>query len=316
MADFAVGANLPWIDYGLDFGANAWQPAGGLCQPGRRERLRSALGEIAASGAELLRMWVLADGRAGILEDDAGRVRGLDPYVSDDLDAALAEIRAAGLRVLLVLVDHLWLARPRWESGVRLGGRRPSVRDAALREVLVHEVLAALVEPHRRDPAIAAWEVMNEPEWATLGVGTLDPGVSVSRRVMRLFLGETVAALRARVSQPLTVGLARRRWRGLVSGLGLDLYQFHWYEGLDRLASLARPVDELRLEAPVLLGEYPTRGCTVPPDVLLETARHAGYAGALAWSARAGDRFSDAAATRAALTAWTQRWTPRRPEIA
>lgn len=316
MADFTVGANLPWIDYGLDFGANAWQPGGGLSRPGRRERLRAVLGGIAASGARILRVWVLGDGRAGILEDGAGRVRGLDPHVSDDLDAALAEFRTAGLRVVLVLLDHLWLSRPRWESGVRLGGRRLSVLDPARREVLIHEVLAPLVEPHRHDPAVAAWEVMNEPEWATLGVGTLDPGVSVSRSLMRRFLGEAVRALRARVSQPVTVGLARRRGVGLVRGLGLDWYQVHWYESLDRLSTLARPVDHLRLDAPVLLGEYPTRGCTVPPDVLLETAREAGYAGALAWSACADDRFSDGAVARATLTAWARRETPRRPEIA
>jgi hypothetical protein len=316
MADFAVGANLPWIDYGLDFGGNLWQPRGGVSRSGRRERLRAALCEIAASGAELLRMWVLADGRAGILEDAAGRVRGLDPSVSEDMEVALAEIRAAGLRVVLVLLDHLWLARPRWESGVRLGGRRRSFRDDHEREALVHRVLVPLVEPHRHDPTVAAWEVMNEPEWATFGVGTIDPGVSVSRRVMRRFVGEAVGALRARVGQPLTVGLARRRWCGLVSGLGLDLLQFHWYEGLDRLGTLARPVDEAGLGMPVLLGEYPTRGCTVPPHVLLETARRAGYAGALAWSAGATDRFSDPVATRATLAAWTGTRTPRRPEIA
>ena len=27
---FVVGANLPWISYGGDFGANAWRPAGGV----------------------------------------------------------------------------------------------------------------------------------------------------------------------------------------------------------------------------------------------------------------------------------------------
>ena len=27
---FLVGANLPWIDYGTDFGTSAWHPSGGL----------------------------------------------------------------------------------------------------------------------------------------------------------------------------------------------------------------------------------------------------------------------------------------------
>ncbi len=30
---FGVGVNLPWIDYGQDFGASAWRPQGGVAQP-------------------------------------------------------------------------------------------------------------------------------------------------------------------------------------------------------------------------------------------------------------------------------------------
>jgi len=53
MAEFAVGANLPWLDYGQDLGTSAWRPEGGLAVPERRERLRRELGRLASSGAEL-----------------------------------------------------------------------------------------------------------------------------------------------------------------------------------------------------------------------------------------------------------------------
>ncbi len=64
---------------------------------------------------------------------------------------------------------------------------------------------------------------MNEPEWATLGVGTLDPRRSVSRREMRAFLADDGLGLPRPRPQPLSVGLASARWLSLVEGLDLDL---------------------------------------------------------------------------------------------
>lgn len=301
MPDFAVGANLPWLDYGLDFGSNAWQPGGGLARPERRERMRRALSDLAASGAEIVRWWLLGDGRAGLREDGEGRILGLDDRVFPDLDAAVEGLREAGLRAIFVLADFRWLGAPRVANGVRLGGRRDHVRDPARRARLVESVFAPLAERYGREPAIAAWDLMNEPEWATLAVGTLDPRGSVSRREMRAFLGETASAFRSRVTQPLSVGLASTRWLSLLDGLPLDHHQVHWYESLDPLTTLVRPVETLALGRPLLLGEFPTRGSSVRPRSVLEMAREAGYSGALAWSALADDRATDAAACHEAI---------------
>jgi len=301
MPDFAVGANLPWLDYGQDFGRNAWQPEGGLARPERRERMRRALGELAASGAAVVRWWLLGDGRAGLREDAEGRILGLDDRVFPDLDAAVEGLREAGLRALFVLLDFLWLDAPRVVNGARLGGRRDHVRDPARRARLVESVFVPLAERYGREPALAGWDLMNEPEWATLAVGTLDPRRSVSRREMRAFLGETASAFRSRVTQPLSVGLASARWLSLLDGLPLDHHQVHWYSSLDPLTTLVRPVETLALGKPLLLGEFPTRGASLAPRAILEMAREAGYSGALAWSALAEDRATDAVACHEAI---------------
>jgi hypothetical protein len=301
MPDFTVGANLPWLDYGQDFGRNDWQPGGGLARPERRERMRRALSALAASGAEIVRWWLLGDGRAGLREDAEGRILGLDDRVFPDLDAAVEGLREAGLGAIFVLVDFLWLDAPRVVNGVRLGGRRDHVRDPARRARLVEQVFAPLAERYAREPAIAGWDLMNEPEWATLAVGTLDPRRSVSRREMRAFLGETASAFRSRATQPLSVGLASARWLSLVDGLPLDHHQVHWYSGLDPVTTLVRPVETLARGRPLLLGEFPTRGCPLPPRSILEMAREAGYSGALAWSALADDRATDEAACHEAI---------------
>ena len=54
MSDFGVGVNLPWLDYGQDFGASAWRPRGGVAQPERRQRMREALDRVAQTGARLV----------------------------------------------------------------------------------------------------------------------------------------------------------------------------------------------------------------------------------------------------------------------
>ena len=75
--------------------------------------------------------------------------------------------------------------------------------------------------------------------------------------------------------------------------LGLDFYQVHWYDSVEAAAPLKRPVSKLGLDRPVLLGEFPTRGSTVPPADVLVTTQSAGYSGALAWSMFAEDDFTD-----------------------
>jgi hypothetical protein len=301
MSDFGVGVNLPWLDYGQDFGASAWRPQGGVAQPDRRQRMREALDRVAQTGARLVRWWLLGDGRAGLQETAAGPGVRHDERLLDDVEAAVDALRQAGLQVIFVVTDFLWFAPSRIVDGVQTGGRRYLVRDDALRRELMESVFAPIAERWGGEPAVAAWDLCNEPEWATLGLGTLDPRRALSRGQMRAFLRDLVSTFRSRARQPLTVGLASARWLGFVEGLGLDLYQVHWYESLDPVATLARPVAARGLDRPLLLGEFPTRGASLPPAAIVEKAAAAGYSGALAWSLLAGDRATDGLACAEAL---------------
>jgi hypothetical protein len=118
---------------------------------------------------------------------------------------------------------------------------------------------------------------------------------------MRAFIGDVRALVHELTPHAATVGLASARGLPLVGGLGLDVYQVHWYDRFDRRTPLGRPVSELGADAPVLLGEFPTRASRRAPADILRAAREAGYAGALAWSAQASDGASDALALASAL---------------
>jgi hypothetical protein len=303
-----VGANLPWIEYGQDFGSSAWRPQGGVAQPDLRRRLRSALETLSACGAGIVRWWLLCDGRSGLRVDPAGRLRGLDDSFLVDVDAAVAVLSETGLRALFVLTDFLWFAPPRIVGGVQIGGRRDLVRSRALRADLLDSVFVPIARRYRAEPAIAGWDLLNEPDWATFGLGSFDPRRTVSAQTMRAYLSDLITAFRReRVRQPLSVGMARAGSLSLLSGLDLDLYQVHWYEGQDSLQTLAQGVAARDLARPLLLGEFPTRGATVPTSRILDLAQQAGYSGALAWSLLARDRATDTDACEAALAAWAAR---------
>ena len=294
-AGFLAGVNLPWLDYGCDFGANGWQPGGGLARPERRERLRPVLARLADDGIRLLRWFWLCDGRAGLRLDRDGEPEGLDAHVMPDVECSLELLAEQGLRVMPVLLSFDWLGRPKVVNGVQLRGRRDLVRDPSRRAHLVERVFAPLLQRFGGSEVIFAWDLMNEPEWTTRRVG---------RQTMRAFLGELATCAQARASQPVTVGLASLAGLPLVQGLGLDFYQVHWYDSLGRASGPHRPVGPLGLDRPVVLGEFPSRASAFPAGGLLDAARQAGYAGAFAWSVLAEDAVSAGPACAAAVGAW------------
>jgi leucyl/phenylalanyl-tRNA--protein transferase len=231
MAELRVGANLPWIAYGQDFGASAWRPLGGVAQADRGERMRQALATLAGAGAGLVRWWLLGDGRSGLRVDADGHPLGLDDAFFADLDAAIEALRASGLKAVFVLVDFLWFAPPSLVSGVQTGGRRELVASDTLRAELVEKVFAPIARRYANEAMVAAWDLFNEPDWSVFGLGTLDPRSSIQRSTMRRFLADLASVFRREgAKQPLTVGLARASSLPLVDGLDLDLYQMHWYE--------------------------------------------------------------------------------------
>lgn len=291
-APFVVGVNLPWLRYGGDFGANAWQPQGGVARSDLRLRVDEVFAQLADSGLTTVRWWVLGDGRAGLRVDADGFPLGLDDYVFPDLDAGFDAATRRGIRLIPVLIDFLWFDPARSVGGVQTGGRAGLITAPESRWRLHDTVFTRIFERYRRHPAVHAWDLVNEPEWATRGLGTILPGRGIPREDMEVFLKELVALGHDWGTQPLTVGLASASGLPLVRKLGLDFYEVHWYDSVESASPLRRPVSKLRLDRPVLLGEFPTRGSALTPAELLHAAKEAGYSGALAWSRLAEDAFT------------------------
>jgi hypothetical protein len=276
---FLIGANLPWVHYGLDFGANAWRPDGGVAQAEERAQLEATFATLAASGVQYVRWFLFCDGRAGITFSAGGRPLGLDDFVFRDVDTALAIAGRHEIRVMFVLLDFPWCDPASATRGVQMGGRADVLADATGREALHDRVLRPLLERYAEEPAILAWDVINEPEW----IKTVEPAE------LQTWLAETVALIHSATNHPATVGSAGVRWRDRYTSLNLDFYQVHWYDSLKRQPPLETAVEELGFDRPVLLGEFPTRGSKRTPEQIVDAARDAGYSGAFYWSVLAKD---------------------------
>lgn len=289
---FLRGVNLPWLSYGNDFGANAWHPGGGIAAGEGPERLERIFAGLARGGADCLRWFLFCDGRAGIREDAQGRPSGLDEALFSDLDRALEIAARHRLRLIFVLFDFHLCAPGQTKRGVQLGGRRSWIAKRIPNRALRKRVLKPLLLRYGRRPEVLAWDLFNEPEWATFGLGGREAVAALPPWRMRRFLAATVRLARRHARQPVTVGLASARGLPLVLGLGLDLFQVHWYDRFDDDSPLDAPVERLGLNRPLLLGEFPTRNSARARSDIEETARRNGYCGALAWSLLATDSVS------------------------
>lgn len=284
---FVVGANLPWIGYGTDIGASAWFPGGGLsAQPAVLDLLDRTFAALDRDGVSVVRTFLFCDARSGVLFDGDGVPTGLDGSVFPDMDALLECARRHHVHLMPVLLDFHLCNPLRVVQGVQLGGRSRLIADPDARLALIDLVLRPLVERYGEDSAVAAWDVMNEPEWC-LGTGALGNDMVLAFGTLQAFLGQAVQCVRESARQPITVGCASTTLLDLVTPLGLDFYQVHWYEHFGWPA-LEEPIANLDLDdRPVILGEFPGRAASVVR--ILDGAKRAGYRAAFVWSVLAQD---------------------------
>ena len=297
---FIVGANLPWVGYGTDIGTSVWYPAGGLSsQPASLDLLGATFEKIARDGIWLVRTFLLCDLRSGVRFDSGGVPTGLDDAVFMDIDTLLAVARLHQIQLMPVLLDFHLCGCAHIVNGAQLGGRSRLIEDPRARSALVDFVVRPIVQQYREEEAIVAWDIMNEPEWC-LGIGP-PTIVRVTFDALQVFLGEAVECVHEYSRKPATIGSAGTFGLDLVRSRFLDFYQVHWYERFGWRA-LERPVADLNLgDRAVILGEFAGRSTSVAK--VLDTAKRAGYQGALVWSVLADD---DASAYPPDLVAWAR----------
>ncbi|KKK53278.1 hypothetical protein LCGC14_3096390, partial [marine sediment metagenome] len=272
---YLLGANLPWYNWGCDFGCG---PNGGASSPTVRAALDSGFSRLEASGIHLARWWVFPGNPWQITRDASGLPTGINPAVYDDFDAALELAEQYDLYYVFTLFSSP-------------GAPGAWVTDPAQRAKLA-EVLGQLFARYGDNPRILTWQVFNEPEWAIWNG-------KIEKEPVQATVKEIAAAVHANSNAYVSVGSAKLAGLPMWIGLGLDYYTAHWYDSMTGgscalCTDYAEVRDRFNLDAPLVIGEF-FAGSSIDALQRFEDRYAKGYAGAWAWSLfpnRTNDRMS------------------------
>ena len=274
-AQYIHGANLPWFNFGRDFGGG---PDGGASSPATNTAVNVALRAASDAGMNVVRWWLFPGAASQFTVDAAGLPTGFTKSVYQDIDAALELARANRIAYTFTLFSGPTAFPSTWRN-TEEGQKR------------LAQVLAELFRRYKDNPQIMTWDVINEPEFDIWSGG-------VTVETVRAFIARIVDAAHANTSTPVTVGGARMDGLRLLTGLGLDYYTVHWYDPMtDRqqclaCVSYADLRDGFKIDKPIVVGEY------YSPKGLgdrFELWRLHGFAGSMPWSLlpdRTVDRYS------------------------
>ena len=301
---FLLGANFPWKSYGGDFGSNAWGVYGVHTKP---DEIAGQFQQMADGGLQVVRWFVFTDGRAGIIFDNSGTPSGLQEDVLTDFAAAVGIARDHGIYLVPVLFDFHWMFWAKQEGQVQISGRSDTITDPVKRAALVEKVVVPLLAAYKDEPAILAWEIMNEPEWSIADLPEGQPDGQANPVPLADFYALSVAiadAVHSQTSAYVTLGSASLKWIKVwtpkfadahdLPALNLDFYQAHYYPWMDgqsfndhpdygtlKFSPNEQTYDDLGLDRPLVIGELIiSDDASKRLDLLLNN----GYAGVWPWS--------------------------------
>jgi hypothetical protein len=281
---FFLGVNYPWANYAEDFGVS---PSGhrGVSLSENLTRVAEEFARIRDCGASVVRWFLFGDGRGGFQAEKGIPVRP-DEFLFTDVRAMLELAKRSELKLCLSLIDYLWLqdrtGKPAEHANEQV------LQFAAGREAFLQRILVPLFREFREHPALFAWEIANEPEWAIREFHR-QPGAKMHFADFRAFAAEIAQAVHEFAVVPVTLGSASLTWVRAWSELGLDFYQAHYYPVQDPSgkSSLAKQLACLSLlDKPLWLGELPAAddagsGYSLRPS--LTQCRDAGLLGVAVW---------------------------------
>lgn len=266
------GVNLPWLNHGWDLGDNPWGgPPNGFHS--NRVSLAEDFAYLRQHNVKLCRVFLFCDFRTGLEYDGNGNILGFDPYVDPDMHALLEVANEYGIRVLPVLMNYQMADGVEWEGTNKVGEHAEFITNPVIRSQLLTNIVAPFVREFGTNPAVHAWDIMNEPRFAT----------NAPAEAVKSFI-EDCATLITNEAPGAWVcfGNNDRCQLGEYGETNCNLVQIHFYDSMADWWDFDMPASNISAK-PVLFGEVQMTNVAQKLDSALSN----GYVGVLFWSLNA-----------------------------
>ncbi|MBN2535801.1 MAG: discoidin domain-containing protein [Spirochaetales bacterium] len=302
---FLSGMNLAWIHFGRDL------------TDFDEDMFIKALDDLARVGGNCLRWWLHVNGAASPLYDDAGKILVLNPQATVNLKRALDLAWDRGILIVMCIWSFDMLQE---QTGVDLVANKRMIEDPEHTQAYIDKALTPMVSALKDHPAIACWEIINEPEGmlSTSGWSSARTEMPHILRFLNLIAGgihrvdpDALVTVGSGLQMQTTASGMVNYYsdESLIAAGGdklgtLDFYQVHFYpEYADEMTSpFHHPASYWEFDKPVLIGEFPAKGIReigkgfMPQTSLTSKESYLyafenGYAGALGWTWTAHDGF-------------------------
>ncbi|MFH1798225.1 MAG: LamG domain-containing protein, partial [Candidatus Omnitrophota bacterium] len=263
IGSFIKGANLPWVKYGYGLGTD---PVTGSHE-GFSKEISALYEKMDKWAGQYVRFFLFTDFRAGMNFAADGTPTGFTDFVYEDMRALLDCAKVLNIKLIPVLFDYMIADNKEDEY---LAEHTEIINDPVKRAALLN-IFKDFFNEFAGDETIYAWDIMNEPEYAVAST-ILD---------LQNFATDFTSLIHAEAPDALvTVGSRNRQdmaanW----TNVGLDIYQFHYYDSMASAYPLDYNAEDMGLGKPILAGELAATGITNKLDTLKEN----GYSGGLFW---------------------------------
>ncbi len=284
---FWYGENYAWKNFAIDFGGLAqWGSSGVAAAPAG---YLTDLQTMKADGANVIRWWMFADFRGdGVQFDSSDLPTGLGSTVLADVEKALELADQANVFIQFTFFSFDAFNPTTTNNGVKIRSIAPIATSATNTQKLVTNVVRPIVKAATASAhanRIAAWEIINEPEWAITGTDpygdqAFTPNNSlttVTFAQMETFVKAIAAGIAAESTAYVTIGGSAPKWAKAWTQSNLTLYQWHYYDWINQYWPYTDGPSKYGITLPVIVGELPNSGFTQPSVASWSTVMNAYY---------------------------------------